>query len=251
MADSFQWSNFGEPYGIFGPLMTVKDTVYQSAEAGFFRYSPKEQDSVLRVARHVTDFLAQPHPNLGRQGNVCPYLPDSLEKQLCRLTVTGASDIYKIKEAMLSIRDVFIEMNPSSAKVNLAVPGDFLLKAIIVAFPEVPIEKTSYIISTVQKELKPQYVHAGLMIGEFYPGCPEPGLHNPDFRPLQMPIPALAIRHITKFDAPFMLGKAEYVKGYLDIFGEDGRRRIDHLQHKLTANRCPVQGGSDVGTIDR
>lgn len=77
------------------------------------------------------------------------------------------------------------------------------------------------------------------MIGEFYPTCPEPGLHNPAFRPLDTPVPALAIRYITKFDAPFMLGDPAYEAGYVERFGDEGVRRLTRL--KARSAGCPVQ----------
>ena len=42
------------------------------------------------------------------------------------------------------------------------------------------------------------------MIGQFYPGCAENGLWNPDFRPLDSPLPMLAIRHMVESDLPFL-----------------------------------------------
>ena len=58
----------------------------------------------------------------------------------------------------------------------------------------------------------------GLMIGQFYPGCDEAGIRNPDFRPLQSPIPLLAIRHMVNSDFPFLAGSVAWIEEYLRKF---------------------------------
>jgi hypothetical protein len=91
----------------------------------------------------------------------------------------------------------------------------------------------------LQKRLKATYVRAGMMIGQFHPSCPGEGLHNKNFRPFQAPVACLAVRHITKYDAPFM-DKDEYLDGYLKLFGLEGMRRIETLLARQQ-KRCPVQ----------
>jgi hypothetical protein len=241
-ASAGYWHSFKQSFAIFGPLMTIQDIINNSEQEGFTKYHYRNQEAILKVAAHVVNFLAHSNPHLGRSGNVCPYISDSLQKKLCRVTATDTSEPDEIAAAMKLMRDVFRQMPPSSCNVDLTVPGEFQHKAIIVAFSAVPTDRAEELIGGVQKRLKPQFVRAGLMIGEFYPTCQEPGLHNPNFRPLQMPVPALAIRHITKFDAPFMLGKDEYVDTYVSIFGKDGESRINQLRQKLSSNKCPVNG---------
>jgi hypothetical protein len=70
----------------------------------------------------------------------------------------------------------------------------------------------------VQQELKPDFVHEGLMVGQFYPGCREPGLWNRDFRPLESPIPLIAIRYMVSNDFPFLSSNASWIEVYLRRF---------------------------------
>jgi hypothetical protein len=231
------WPNFNHPFNVFGPLLTI-DSIINVKESQYFnKYSRAQQTVIFDVAQHVVNFLGRPHPGLGRIGNVCPYIPDSVHKNLCRITATHESGREKIESAVVLMKDVFLHMQPSSIKIDLLDPGDCLLKAIVVVFTAVSKDKAEELIGGIQKQLKPHFIPAGLMIGQFYPNCPEPGLNNPDFRPLQMPAAALAIRHITKFDAPFMLGSDTYVNAFVNIFGDDGARRIDQLRQKNLANR--------------
>ena len=90
-----------------------------------------------------------------------------------------------------------------------------LFKTILVLFPAV----TDYSrIDEAQKRLKEQSIPTGLMVGQFYPGCEEPGIRNADFRPLRSPFPAVAIRHMVNSDLPFLASKAEWIEEYLKRF---------------------------------
>src|SRR5206468_1894821 len=62
----------------------------------------------------------------------------------------------------------------------------------------------------------------GLMLGQFHMKNEEPGLHNVNFRPLQSPIPLLAVRFMVMADLPFLTRQADppvlrlrFIKGYL------------------------------------
>jgi hypothetical protein len=56
------------------------------------------------------------------------------------------------------------------------------------------------------------------MIGQFYPGCEEPGIRNPVFRPLRSPLALLAIRYMVSSDFPFLAKKTEWIEEYLKKF---------------------------------
>lgn len=208
--------------------MKIDDVRSRSAEA-LAAYDPHSLATLDLVANHVSSFLAHPHPDLGRSGNVCPYIPESMARGLCRLTLVKAADENAIETAMASVCDVFRQMEPSSVGVDISKPGDFIFKAIIVVFPNVAVADAPSIIGGVQRKLKPKYVQAGMMIGEFYPDCGTGGLHNADFRPLVMPVPAIAIRHVTKYDAPFMVGDQRYIDSYVTFFGDEAKQRLEIL----------------------
>jgi hypothetical protein len=57
----------------------------------------------------------------------------------------------------------------------------------------------------VQQALKAEAIAAGKMVGEFYPGHPMPGIHNPSFRPLAAPHPLLAVRTMVITDILFLV----------------------------------------------
>jgi hypothetical protein len=238
--DSIPWRHYQESFRIFGPLMTIAEITAASEEAGFSVYDQIQRDALRQLAAHARGFLAQPNERLGRDGHVCPFVALSIKKNLFRATATKACDPSDVQDAMDTMRHVFAHMPPASPELG-AADGDPMYKAIIVAFPLVSTAAAPVVIDALQKRLKLAYLRDGLMIGQFHPACPEPGLHNRDFRPLQAPVPSLAIRHITKFDTPFMLDEPEYQDAYLARFGDEGRRRIDILLQKNAEKLCPFQ----------
>lgn len=90
-----------------------------------------------------------------------------------------------------------------------------LLKTILVLFPAVT---DLTLINEAQRRLKERSIAMGLMIGQFYPGCEEPGVRNPEFKPLQSPLPLLAIRYMVGSDLPFLIAKSAWVEEYLKKF---------------------------------
>ena len=117
-------------------------------------------------------------------------------------------------------------------------PRDRIFRSIIVTFPSIAESDAPPLIEKVQRELKPDFLRDGLMIGEFYPECPAPGIHNAAFRALQSPVTAIAIRHMTLQDAPFMLQHARHRELYEEYFGDEGRQRIQALLDARIG--CPV-----------
>jgi uncharacterized protein DUF6875 len=90
-----------------------------------------------------------------------------------------------------------------------------LLNAALIAFPDV-VDYT--LIDALQQELKPDFVREGLMVGQFYPGCREPGLWNRNFRPLESPVPLIAVRYMVSNDFPFLSSNPAWIETYLRRF---------------------------------
>ena len=164
----------------------------------------------------VSNFLAKPHPNLGRSGLVCPFVPRSLQLNNIHFKVIRAKNLeqQQLEEIVSSYRDIFLELEPTEGEATLN-------KAILLIFPDVQ-EDDFKLIERVQQKLKPLFVESGLMIGEFHKHNESPGLHNPNFRPLRSPIPMLAIRFMVEADLPF-----------LQLMSDEPRLRIQYLEAYL------------------
>lgn len=162
------------------------------------------------------DYLCQPHPDLGREGNVCPFAQSSMDRERFYLSVYPGKpdDAEEVATALKCYRDWFLDLAPRE------MPGS-QITAIMILFPDLPDADVVRIIDQTQNLLKSDYVTGGLMIGEFHGGPPRKGgLRNPDFLPLHSPVPMLAIRHMVPTDFPFLRDDPEQVRAYLNLFAD-------------------------------
>jgi hypothetical protein len=174
---------------------------------------------LIEVMDWVKNFLAKSHPELGRSGPVCPFVPHALKSNSIQLAVIRADNLQQqqVEELVKSYRDIFLQTEPRDRETGLS-------KAFLLIFPDIDMENTAKRIDAVQQKLKPFFVEEGLMLGEFHKRTESGGLHNPNFRPLRSPIPILAIRFMTEFDLPFLIGgddvhlRIRYIEAYLQQF---------------------------------
>jgi hypothetical protein len=163
-----------------------------------------------RIREWAVGYLSAPHPALGREGAVCPFTAASISKEKFWVGCVDSRGLTAedIESSVAGVVSGFRHLPPAEG-------SDALLKTILVLFPTV----TDYrLIDEAQRRLKEASVARGLMIGQFYPGCAEPGIRNPDFRPLQSPVALLAIRHMVSSDLPFLTTHVEWVEEYLKRF---------------------------------
>ena len=203
-------------------IVAPEDTLYHPAdlerEDVRTRLGPRDRRALALVAEWAEEYLCKPHEALGRSGAVCPYVQHSLREGLFWLTVGRPGDLEEIVERVLVYRDRFSDMEPVEGH-------DALGKTILIVFPDLTAEDGP-LLDRIQKVLKPDFTELGLMIGQFYAGCPEPGLWNSDFHPLQSPVPLLAIRHMVPSDFPFLVSSSDYLDPYFDRFAHTIPERI-------------------------
>jgi hypothetical protein len=189
------------------------------------RLSARPLHSIADWARR---YLCQPHPELGRKGDVCPFTESALARQtfymaVCQGTPASADDV---ADMVGHYRDWFLDLPPVSGPSTQ-------FKTILILFPDLAGPELHPIIDGAQRMLKQAYVAKGLMIGEFHDGPPDKaGLWNSSFRPLRSPVPLLAIRHMVATDFPFLSLDDDHVTAYLQLFGD---RIPPHLQPQVSA----------------
>jgi Domain of unknown function (DUF6875) len=195
-----------------------------STDSSWRLYTPSEidhlqsaQPALSEIVSWLRNFLAKPHPALGRPGAVCPFVPLALRLNTIWLTEvpTANPDEEQIKEIVMKCRDLFLELEP-----RIGENAEF--KSILIVFTGLAKEDAPRFIDGIQHMLKPYFVKAGLMIGEFHQSNNTPGLHNPEFFPLRSPIPMLAIRFMVESDIVFLTREIDapdlrisYLKAYL------------------------------------
>ncbi len=173
-------------------------------------------------------YLCQPHPELGRKGDVCPFTESALARRTFYLAACSGTqaDADEVAGTVAHYRDWFLELPPTTAP-------SAQFKTILILFPDLAGPELHPVIDGAQRMLKQAYVSRGLMIGEFHDGPPDKaGLWNSQFRPLRSPVPLLAIRHMVPTDFPFLSLDDDHVTAYLRLFGN---RVPPHLQPQVSA----------------
>jgi hypothetical protein len=171
------------------------------------------------IATWVREFLARPHPQLGRKGSVCPFVPLSLEMD--SIWMAEVTDPAPSLESVSAIVTEYLRVFTTTEPLTGA---DAMQKSFLIVLPTLDGDNPEWtrLVDDVQLALKKQFVEKGLMLGEFHAGNETPGLRNPDFRPLRSPIPMLAIRHMVDSDLPFLVResytaqeRASFLRAYL------------------------------------
>lgn len=121
--------------------------------------------------------LMHPHPDLGRDGPVCPFVRAGVAHGLLWAGLAtggdglGSVDLRRIvDDALEQYRDLSAEHPDRDRKL-----------ALVTLFPGLTRYER---IDAAHLAGKSDAVRHGAMLGQFYPGCGVPGLWNRDFRPL-------------------------------------------------------------------
>jgi hypothetical protein len=181
-------------------------------------------DVLIDTVDWCEHFLGRPSKLVGRSGNVCPFVPESMMRGALKFAVIhfknrGTAIIPEIEEIVPAFRERFLADEKALGKIDIF--GSWVL-----IFPDVATEEAIDVIDVPQRKMKPSFVKEGLMLGEFHPISLSPGLRNPAFRPLRSPIPLLVIRHMVESDIDFLsrpfdpaLIRIQSLKAYLQFLG--------------------------------
>jgi len=207
-----------------GKTNKQRATPYPSLTVEEFTHVADNIDLFRAGCDWIRSYLAQPHPQLGRAGNVCPFVAPALAKDSLRIAVVRLSSIGDKRTQIVNA--VKLHCN---AFLSLVTPGEtHILHATLVLFPDVSSEEAPDLIDCTKEELKASFIEQGLMLGEFHPRNESPGLHNPTFMPLRSPVPMLVIRRMVATDFVF-LDRSEY----------DNVTRLRYLETYLRVSCIP------------
>lgn len=194
----------------------------------------------------IRRFLAKPHPELGRGGPVCPFVPSAINQDTIWMTAVASADREAIKQVVARYRELFLDLEPKTGELSM-------MKSIVIVFPNVPSDNAA-VVDQVQLELKPQFVDSGLMIGEFHERNEGEGLRNANFRPLRSPIPLIAIRFMVESDIPFLHRmmyppemRARLLKSYIRRLGTSvNKNTFDFAIDALVTAQIEMRGNGSV-----
>ncbi len=162
-----------------------------------------DSHDLARIVDWCENFLGKPNVQLGRSGNVCPFVPEAMMRGSLKFAVValgkrGVVARSEIEETIVACREHFLAKEQANGKIDI-------FDSIVMIFPDVSQEEAHRVIDPSQRKLKPSFVQEGLMLGEFHPLCSTPGLRNDSFRPLRSPVPLLAIRRMVESDVDFLM----------------------------------------------
>jgi hypothetical protein len=179
---------------------------------------PEEHLSPVReILAWARRYLVSPHPELGRNGPVCPYTQPSLHKGLFHLAaLSGEGDV---SAAVESLRGWYERLGATLST------ADRELLTVLLVLPHLDHTDASGL-DELQRVAKDKFVEDGLMIGQFHPVCDAPGLWNPEFKALRAPVPLLAIRKLVVFDLPFLVEHKAHAESYIRRFAPEIPPRI-------------------------
>lgn len=183
-----------------------------------------DDPSLAELRRWTREFLMSDNPQLGRDGNVCPFTSFGARLSTLRFGVSDCApgDGPLIKR---QLRNAFEQFEEIAHPKNRGV-----YRAILIAFPNCAGREGVFALSRAQKSLRLTSFLRARMIGVFYPDAPEPGLWNREFRPLRAPLPLVAIRSLVSADAAFVLRHPLLAPAYLFNFPLRGPRELAALR---------------------
>lgn len=207
-----------------------------------------------QLLKWLREFIGAPHPDLGRPGSICPFVPGALSMDTIWFAeVTEAEPTEdSIGEVIKECRNVFLATEPCNAPESIN-------KAFLVAFPTLVTRgaEGTALVDRVQYLLKPYFVDQGMMLGEFHSLNESPGLRNPDFRPLRSPVPMLAMRLMVASDLPFMIRdqysnseRAAFLRSYLYRLGGSLKpSKFNEVLEKLIVTEVAMRATAVAETL--
>ncbi|MFE4512724.1 DUF6875 domain-containing protein [Kitasatospora sp. NPDC056783] len=181
--------------------------------------------STARCAQEVLDwardYISQPHPQLGRSGPICPFVPPAVKAEALHIAVHGEVDD-TVDAARLN--DLLRRYIPVFRRTPPLTGPEKSLKTIVTAFPNLSAQRAT-VLDDVHADLKTHFVRQGMMLGQFHPLCRAPAARNPAFGNKVSPVPLFALRHIAVHDILFLSSRPDWFAVYRSLFGSPYEER--------------------------
>jgi hypothetical protein len=178
----------------------------------------RDRDALRAVAEWIKTFIVRPHDELGRPGSVCPFVPESVERQTLWLAPEQIGDggVPGVVDLMNGYKRRLLESGDGPTD------GDSTnYNVIVVVLTDLPAERAEGVLDDVLQHIAvPSYVEDGIVFGPFYDGNQATAIYNKGFRPFQSPVPFLFVRHGVVSDWKFFLGKEDWLTLWARRFGE-------------------------------
>lgn len=156
-------------------------------------------DRVALARKWISEYTPNPHPNLGRDGVVCPFMVRALRRDYVTIRSFNAVEgDYSLIVLARGLRDVMIARSS-----ELGAAWTYLVSMIVPY--GLPDPELKAMVARVHAAVKPEFVQRGFMAGDFWPNHETVGLHSDSFRPFASPIPMLGMRPMVPADLMFFV----------------------------------------------
>ncbi|WP_067430248.1 DUF6875 domain-containing protein [Nocardioides jensenii] len=184
------------------------------------------------VERWLSDYVAQPHSEIGRTGAVCPFVAPSIDAGSMMIRLDYAVTGHQVDELVASL------MAHVNEFASAAVPErKRLLRSVLVVLPCLTGSGRANLDATYSV-LKASAVRRGLMVGQFHEDCDQRAIRNSGFRVSRSPVPLLAVRFMALHDILFLGEDRRMFEEYRRRFGrhhDTGRVRDASLRTAYAA----------------
>lgn len=187
----------------------------------------------------IREFICKPNEDIGRSGLVCPFVKLAIDvSQSIFFSMEEIQSGAVLETRILTFLDIF-------QNLKIAESGFERFKCIVIVLPGVSDRE----MDVIHQNLKPLFVDHLLMLGQFYPNCNEPGLHNADFRPLRSPVPLFVIRHMQITDLPFLFQDERFLKNFCRKFSVTTAADLDGIITSYKINKLPLNWSTIVEKV--
>ncbi|MFD1555035.1 DUF6875 domain-containing protein [Paraburkholderia silviterrae] len=144
-------------------------------------------------------FIMEPHAELGRRGAVCPFARPVHNEDSLVFCAWDANNL-RFNDFLCVLKKI-----PASYYRLLAsMQGNSKLFSMCLFVRGLKEEQYGRYIDEAHSLIKPAFMEAGLMIGEFHPLSMTQGVHSETFLPMRSSQPAFVVRAMSPHDALFI-----------------------------------------------
>jgi len=189
-----------------------------SPRARNLRVGPTQLDVVQQCVTWLNEYIGRPHPELGRNGDICPFVRTALRKQRMSFVVADhirTPDVTEIKSLVLFEAFRLLRNLDESDRFSELVTTNILLPSLK--------GDAAAVVHDVHTQTKSSLMRRGVMTAAFYPGYPKPGIYNDNFPLYQSPFPVLVVRPMALHDIMFLSNDGAAFSEY--------HRRFAHKYH--------------------
>ncbi|WP_189304400.1 DUF6875 domain-containing protein [Streptomyces cinerochromogenes] len=161
----------------------------------------------------LTGYLCSVDARVGRPGAVCPFVAPALRAGTLRLEQWPVNAQIGVAGLVSLVRDMVAVFESAQW-----VSRNRTLHALVVVLDGLPTDRLG-VTDEAHRQVKPELVAKGLMLGQFHAQCEERAARNPSFRVSRSPVPMLALRHMAVHDVLFLDGDSTSFTAYDQRYG--------------------------------